>query len=91
MSRVTFFSHFTKFTQGDKQADVPAANVRQVIDGLALKYGEGFRSRLLREDGEPKDFVRIFLNGKDIRLVGNLEAATGPDDQLLIVPAVAGG
>jgi molybdopterin converting factor small subunit len=91
MSKVTFYSHFTKFTRGEKETQVEAKNVRQAIDGLVSKYGDSFRSRLLREDGAPKEFVRIFLNDKDIRLLGNLEAATGPDDHLLIVPAVAGG
>jgi molybdopterin converting factor small subunit len=91
VSKVTFYSHFTKFTRGEKEAEVEGNNVRQAIDALVTKYGEAFRSRLLREDGEPKEFVRIFLNDKDIRLIGNLEAATGPDDHLLIVPAVAGG
>ena len=91
MSRITFYSHFTKFTHGDKETEVVAGNIRQIIDGLAAKYGDAFRNRLLDEDGVPKEFVRIFLNDKDIRLVGNLDAPTGPNDQLLIVPAIAGG
>ena len=88
---MTFYSHFSKFAQGDKHADVEGANVRQIIEALVQKYGEGLRSRLLEDDGEPREFVRIFLNNKDIRLVGNLEAPTGAEDQILIVPAVAGG
>lgn len=88
---MTFYSHFTKFTQGEKGTEVEGGNVKQVIDNLVEKYGDGFRSRLLSEDGQPREFVRIFLNGKDIRLVGNLEASTAPEDQILIVPAVAGG
>ena len=91
MSKVTFYSHFTRFTRGDKETEVSAGNVRQVIEALAQKYGEAFRSRIIGPDGEPKEFVRIFLNEKDIRLAGNLETPTGPDDRLLIVPAVAGG
>ncbi len=86
-----FYSHFTRFTHGEKETEIAAVNIRQVIDGLVLKYGEAFRSRILKDDGETKEFVRIFLNNKDIRLIGNLDAHTGPNDQVLIVPAVAGG
>lgn len=68
-----------------------AANIREAIDALTLKYGEAFRGQLLGENGEPREFVRIFLNNRDIRLIGNLRAETKPDDQLLFVPAVAGG
>jgi len=89
--RVTFYSHFTRFTHGDKETRVEADSVRRTIDDLARQYGDEFRSRLLKENGEPKEFVRIFLNDRDIRLLGNLEARTGPEDQLLFVPAVAGG
>lgn len=91
MPRVTFYSHFTKFTGGDREIDIDAGNVKQVVAGLTLKYGDAFRSRLLNDNGEPKEFVRIFLNNKDIRLLGNLEAETRREDQLLFVPAVAGG
>ncbi len=89
--KVTFYSHFTKFTHGDKDTEVVASNVREAISCLALKYGDSFKGRLLRENGDLKEFVRVFLNNKDIRLIGNLEAETRSDDQLLFVPAVAGG
>ena len=91
MPRVTFYSHFTKFTRGEKETEIAGANVSQVIDGLVLKYGDTFRTRLLNDGGGLKEFVHVFLNNKDIRLIGNLDAATLPDDQLLFVPAVAGG
>ncbi len=91
MPRVTFYSHFTRFTRGEKETTVNAGSVRETIEDLALRYGDDFRSRLLKENGEPREFVRIFLNDRDIRVVGNLEARTSPDDQLLFVPALAGG
>lgn len=91
MPRVTFYSHFTRFTKGEKQTKVDAEDVRQTIENLALQYGDDFRSRLLKENGEPREFVRIFLNDRDVRLIGNLDARTSPDDHLLFVPAVAGG
>ena len=91
MPRVTFYSHFTRFTKGERETAVEATTVRQAVESLARMYGDEFRLRLLKENGEPKEFVRIFLNDRDIRYLGNLEATTGPNDQLLFVPAVAGG
>lgn len=91
MPRVIFYSHFTKFTRGEKEAEIVGTNVSQVIDGLVLRYGDTFRTRLLGNNGGLKEFVHVFLNGKDIRLIGNFGAATLPDDQLLFVPAIAGG
>ncbi len=91
MPRVIFYSHFTRFTHDEKQTNVDAENVRQTIDRLVDRYGEDFRKKFVKESGELREFVRIFLNDKDIRFAGNLDAQTTPDDEVLVVPAVAGG
>jgi molybdopterin converting factor small subunit len=91
MPRVTFYSHFTRFTRGEKEAKVDADDVRQTIGRLVERYGEEFRGKFVKENGELREFVRIFLNDKDVRFIGNLDAKTGEDDEVLVVPAVAGG
>ena len=91
MPRVEFYSHFARFAKGEKEVTVEGASVRDTINHLTGLYGNDFASRLLKENGEPKEFVRIFVNGKDIRLIGDLDAKTGPEDQVLLVPAIAGG
>ena len=91
MPRVTFYSHFARFTNGDRETKVDGVDVRSTISNLVQRYGHDFSARLLKENGEPKEFVRIFLNDRDIRLIGNLDAKTGPEDRVLFVPAVAGG
>lgn len=91
MPKVAFYSHFTRFTKGEKETLVKAEDVREAIASLVVKYGEEFSSRVLKTNGEPREFVRIFLNNKDIRFLGNLDAKTLPEDEVLIVPAAAGG
>ena len=91
MPKVTFYSHFSRFTHGDRETKVDGVDVKEIISNLVQRYGQDFSTRLLKENGEPKEFVRIFLNDRDIRLIGNLGARTGPEDKIFFVPAVAGG
>ena len=91
MPRVVFYSHFARFTRGDRETIVEGVDVKDTIDHLVQSYGTEFASRLLDDLGNPKEFVRIFVNDKDIRLLGNLDARTAPGDEVLIVPAITGG
>ena len=41
--------------------------------------------------GELRDFVNIHLNGEDVRFLEGSNTATKPEDEIVIVRAVAGG
>ena len=57
---------------------------------LSLQF-EGFKNRLLDDEGKLKEFINIYLNGEDIRFLNGLETVTESRDEVSIVPAVAGG
>ena len=67
-----------------------AARPGAAIDHLDQKH-PGFKNRLLDEQGEPRQFVNIYLNDEDIRLGRGLGSAVKESDEISIVPAVAGG
>ena len=70
--------------------EVEASDVRRAIDQLEAKF-PGFRTRLLDSDGQPRQFVNLFLNDEDIRLGAGLDSPVAAGDEIAIVPAVAGG
>ncbi len=45
----------------------------------------------LFENGNLRRFVNIYVNDEDIRYLENLETQTKKDDEIAIIPAVAGG
>jgi molybdopterin synthase sulfur carrier subunit len=49
------------------------------------------RERLLDDSGELRHFVNIYLNGEDVRYLDGLNSSVEENDELSIVPAVAGG
>ena len=75
---------------GESTVNVEAGDLRGAIERLEEKH-PGFKSRLLNDEGEPRQFVNIYLNDEDIRLGRGLGSAVKESDEISIVPAVAGG
>lgn len=74
-------------TEGVKQVEFDATNVRQVIDGLDQLY-PGVRDRLV-EEGKIKPSLAVAIDGEVARM-GMLEKV-GPNSEVHFVPAIAGG
>lgn len=75
---------------GQPTVEVDASDLRSAIDQLDRKH-PGFKSRLLDDDGQPRQFVNLFLNEEDVRLGRGLDSTVAEKDEIAIVPAVAGG
>jgi molybdopterin synthase sulfur carrier subunit len=92
MVRVRFSAALNSVTKErettiDLQEDI---TVKELINKLVDKYGEGLEKRLL-EKGEIRRFVNFYVNGDDIRHSGGLDAPIKNDDEVSILPAVSGG
>jgi molybdopterin synthase sulfur carrier subunit len=67
-----------------------AATLADAVDGLEADY-PGIKERLCDEAGGIRRFVNIYVNGEDVRFLDNLATSLKPNDEVSIVPAVAGG
>jgi len=63
--------------------------VRASLNKLEEAFN-GFDKRLFNR-GNLNPFVNIYVNGEDIRFLAGLETLVSNEDELSIVPAVAGG
>ena len=75
---------------GESTVNVEADDLRTAIDELDSKH-PGFKGRLLDDDGQPRQFVNLFLNDEDVRMGKGLDSPLTESDEIAIVPAVAGG
>ena len=75
---------------GETTVNVSAADLRSAIEALDSRH-PGFKARLLDDQGQPRQFVNIYLNDEDIRLGKGLESPVQETDEISIIPAVAGG
>ena len=78
-------------TSGEKEVEVEASTLKEALRRLISKYGKDFRERIYDETGNPRRFINIYVNGKDIRFLNRLETTLNHGDNISIMPAVSGG
>ncbi|MBP64751.1 uncharacterized protein METZ01_LOCUS125879 [marine metagenome] len=79
-----------KLTNNETSVDADGTTVEQIVESLESAY-PGMRERLIEDNGDLRHFVNIYLNGEDIRYIDGLKSSVSDNDELSIVPAVAGG
>jgi sulfur-carrier protein len=77
------------YTDGEKSVTGEGTNLSALIDDLESKHA-GLKDRLL-DNGDLRRFVNVYVNDEDVRFMGGLEAALSDGDQVVVLPAVAGG
>ena len=77
------------YTDGQKAVPGEGSNLAEVIDDLEANHS-GIKERLV-EDGELRRFVNVYVNDEDVRFTGGLETTVADGDQVVVLPAVAGG
>jgi molybdopterin synthase sulfur carrier subunit len=77
------------YTAGEKAVTADGASLSALIDDLEANHA-GIKERLI-EDGELRRFVNVYINDEDVRFIGGLEAQLSDGDQVVVLPAVAGG
>jgi molybdopterin synthase sulfur carrier subunit len=90
MAKVRIPTPLRKLTGGSDEVAASGSTVSQVVADMESRY-PGIRERLCEADGRVRRFVNIYVNGDDIRFLANLETAVKDNDEVSIVPAIAGG
>jgi molybdopterin converting factor small subunit len=77
------------YTAGEKSVSGSGTTLAALIDDLEANHS-GIKDRLL-DNGDLRRFVNIYVNDEDVRFLGGLEAPLKDGDQVVVLPAVAGG
>jgi len=79
-----------RLTDGAAKVAANGSDLAEVIEHLEGQYN-GFKIRLVDENGVLREFVNIYLNGEDVRFLDGTQTQVSSGDEISIVPAVAGG
>lgn len=79
-----------EWTEGQRLVKVDSASVGEAVRDLCTTY-PAVGERVLDEQGEPRRFVNLYVNGEDVRLLNGTKTALSDGDEVVIAPAVAGG
>ncbi len=79
-----------RLTGGQSKVEVEAETIRELVQALEERY-PGIGDRLLDDAGQVKRFINVFVNDAEIRTLQGLDTPLRSQDQVSIVPAMAGG
>ena len=77
------------YTDGQKAVDASGDTLAGLIEDLESNH-PGLKDRLI-EGEDLRRFVNVYINDEDVRFIGGLEAPLADGDQVVVLPAVAGG
>lgn len=92
MSKVFLSGHLKSFSGGRTEFALRGASesVSSALDSL-WRECPALRDRILNEQGEIRQHVNIFYDGRDVRRLSGLDTTIDPDSDLYIFNAVSGG
>ena len=77
------------YTGGEKAVDASGDTLAALIDDLEASH-PGIKERLI-DGADLRRFVNVYVNDEDVRFTGGLETSLSDGDQVVVLPAVAGG
>ncbi|WP_210648846.1 MoaD/ThiS family protein [Nocardioides sp. SYSU D00065] len=77
------------YTDGAKAVEASGSTLTALIDDLESSH-PGIKDRLV-DNGDLRRFVNVYINDEDVRFIGGLDAELSDGDQVVVLPAVAGG
>ena len=78
-----------KHTGGEAKVEASGSTVGEVFDDLVAKHPT--IAEQLLDDGKVRGFINVYVEDEDIRYLDGLGSAVEDDDEIAIMPAVAGG
>ena len=90
MTRVLLPTVLRTHSDGHGVVEVDAANVGEALLELTRKYPD-LREALLDEEGQLRNYINVFVNDDNIRDRDQQHTRVDLRDEILIVPALAGG
>lgn len=90
MTTVRIPTPLRAYTQGQSSVQVQAATVQGALQSLVDQF-PSLRQHLYDEEGDLRSYVNLFVNEDDVRNLQGSDTQLEPDDQLKIIPSIAGG
>ncbi|MFX0183998.1 MAG: ubiquitin-like small modifier protein 1 [Candidatus Hodarchaeota archaeon] len=89
---VRFFATLKEIT---KQREIKIelqkeTTIKQVLESLFDQY-ESLREEIFTEDNEPREWIQILKNGRNIKFLDGIQTKLDNGDVLAVFPPVAGG
>ncbi|MBU6495962.1 MAG: MoaD/ThiS family protein [Acidobacteria bacterium] len=75
---------------GHALLEVEGATIGEVLKNVTAQY-PSVTGQLLADDGTLHRFLNVYVNDDDVRYIGGVDAPVKDNDEITLLPAVAGG
>jgi molybdopterin converting factor small subunit len=90
MPKVKIPTPLRQYTGGDAEVEVGGQTAGETLGNLATEYPE-LKQHLYTGDGKLRSFVNVYKGDEDIRYLDGQDTEVSEDDELSIIPSIAGG
>ena len=90
MAKILIPTPLRPYTDKQDAVDASGATVGELLADLTAKHA-GLKAHLYNDQGKLRSFVNIYVNDEDIRYLEELATPVAANDEVSIIPAVAGG
>ena len=90
MPKVKIPTPLRQYTGGESQVDVGGGTAGDALGNLADEYPD-LKQHLYTGDGKLRSFVNVYKGDEDIRYLEGPDTEVAQDDELSIIPSIAGG
>ena len=77
-------------TDAESTVEVEGGTVDDALRALVDRYPD-LADNLYNEDDELRQFVNVYVGDEDVRFGDGVDTILEPDDEISIVPSIAGG
>jgi adenylyltransferase/sulfurtransferase len=78
------------FTGRSAEVEVVGSTAGEAVNALAAAHPD-IKTHLFAEEGRLRDFINLFVDGKNISSLQGLDTPVADGGEVMIVPAIAGG
>lgn len=75
---------------GEREVTADGTTIGEVLRNLTATHPDT-NTQIFSAEGELNRFVNVYLNDEDVRVLDGLDTAVNDGDELVILPAMAGG
>ena len=90
MPKVKIPTPLRQYTGGDAEVKVGGQTAGETLGNLATEYPD-LKQHLYTGDGKLRSFVNVYKGDEDIRYLDGQDTEVSEDDELSIIPSIAGG
>lgn len=90
MPKVKIPTPLRQYAGGNSEVQVGGNTAGESLDNLTGEYPD-LRQHLYTGDGKLRSFVNVYKGDEDIRYLDGGDTGVGEDDELSIIPSIAGG